>query len=179
MIQLNCSSILTCCNLLPHSFPSQCKNGVVWFFMRPIFDSKGNIWTTTHLFSLFEVIERTVWSQSLNSEYLLEVYPRSFPHLSWPLVLRTFFSSSLYWQLPLWLFTIFFFLKSCLYFSFFSSLFDCPLLLLVSYLLFHLQDDLSTSNFFGEDLQDPVLALTLSSLHLVSGYPNLQIRVEL
>lgn len=80
---------------------------------------------TTHLFSLLVVIDWAVCSHSLNSEYLLEVYPRSFPCLFWPLVLSTFSSSSLYCQLPLVLFTIFFFLKSCFFF-FFLWLFSPP-----------------------------------------------------
>lgn len=88
--------------------------------MQPIFDSKANIWTITHLFSSLEIMERAVCSHSLSSEHLLRVYPQSFPHLSWPLVLSTFSSSSLYCQLPLVLFTIFFFLKS--WFVFFSPL---------------------------------------------------------
>lgn len=64
--------------------------------------------------------------QSLSEEYLLEVFSRSFPRLSWPLVLSTFPSSSLYCQLPLVLFTIFFFLKSCFFFFSLLWLFSPP-----------------------------------------------------
>lgn len=167
MFPLNCSSIQPAAIFCPIFFPSQCKNGLFWFFIHPIFDSKANIWTTTHLF--LGGSHWAVCSHFLNSEYLLEVYHRSFPHLSWPLVLSTFSSSSLYFQLPLVLFTIYLFLKSWfVFFFFFTSLkkFSSPPVLLVFSLgrwSFYFQ-------LYGEDMQDPVLALMLSSsLHLVSG----------